>query len=133
MDALLHDIRYSLRRLAQSPGFTALAVAVLALGIGGTATAFGVVNAVLLRPLRFPQPASLARVYNAWHGGLSTVSPPDFTDWRVRNHSFTELAASNSGSFAKTACTSAREPIDITSWCWAWSSTLEGDTSFREG
>lgn len=102
MDALLQDIRYSLRRLAQSPGFTALAVAVLALGIGGTATAFGVVNAVLLRPLGFPEPASLARVYTAWHGGLSTVSPPDFTDWSRRNHSFTELAASNSGSFALT-------------------------------
>jgi predicted permease len=102
MDALFQDIRYALRRLAQSPGFTALAVVVLALGIGGTATAFGVVNAVLLRPLRFPEPSALARVYTAWHGGLSTVSPPDFTDWRARNHSFTGLAASNSGSFALT-------------------------------
>ena len=102
MDTLLQDIRYALRRLAQSPGFTALAVVVLAIGIGGTATAFGVVNAVLLRPLGFPDPRSLARVYSAWHGGLSTVSPPDFTDWRARNHSFTELAASNSGSFALT-------------------------------
>jgi predicted permease len=102
MEALLQDIRYALRRLAQSPGFTALAVAVLATGIGGTATAFGVVNAVLLRPLRFPEPQSLARVYTAWHRGLSTVSPPDFADWRARNHSFTGLAASNSGSFALT-------------------------------
>lgn len=102
MEGLFQDIRYALRRLAQSPAFTALAVLVLALGIGGTATAFGVVNAVLLRPLGFPDPGSLVRLYTAWHGGKSTVSPPDFTDWRARNRSFTELAASNSGSFALT-------------------------------
>ena len=102
MEGLFQDIRYALRRLSQSPAFTALAVLVLALGIGGTATAFGVVNAVLLRPLGFADPGSLARLYTAWHGGKSTVSPPDFADWRGRNHSFTELAASNSGSFALT-------------------------------
>jgi putative ABC transport system permease protein len=102
MDTLLQDIRYALRRLAQSPGFTALVVLVLALGIGGTATAFGVVDAVLLRPLRFPEPASLVRAYSVWHGGHSTVSPPDFADWRARNHSFTELAATNDNSFALT-------------------------------
>lgn len=102
MDNLFQDLRLALRQLVKNPAFTALAVLVLALGIGGTATAFGVVNAVLLRPLGFPDAGGLARVYTAWHGGLSTVSPPDFTDWRARNHSFTELAASNSGSFALT-------------------------------
>jgi putative ABC transport system permease protein len=102
MDVLLQDIRYALRRLAQSPGFTALAVIVLALGIGGTATAFGVVQAVLLRPLGFSDPHSLVRAFTFWHGGMSTVSPPDFSDWRARNHSFAELAATNSGSFALT-------------------------------
>ena len=102
MDALLHDIRYGIRRLARSPGFTGLAVLVLALGIGGTATAFGVVNAVLLRPLGFPDPGALVHPYSLWRGSWSTASPPDFADWRARSRSFTELAASNSGSFALT-------------------------------
>jgi predicted permease len=102
MDALLQDIRYGIRRLARSPGFTGLAVLVLALGIGGTATAFGVVNAVLLRPLGFPDPGALVRPYSLWRGSMSTASPPDFADWRARSRSFTELAATNSGSFALT-------------------------------
>ena len=102
MEALIQDIRYGIRRLARSPGFTGLAVLVLALGIGGTATAFGVVNAVLLRPLGFPDPGALVRPYSLWRGSRSTASPPDFADWRARSRSFTELAASNSGSFALT-------------------------------
>jgi putative ABC transport system permease protein len=102
MEALLQDIRYGIRRLARSPGFTGLGVLVLALGIGGTATAFGVVNAVLLRPLGFPDPGSLVRRYSLWRGSRSTASPPDFADWRARSRSFTELAATNSGSFALT-------------------------------
>ncbi|MGE5745439.1 MAG: ABC transporter permease, partial [Gemmatimonadota bacterium] len=102
MEALLQDIRYGIRRLARSPGFTGLGVLVLALGIGGTATAFGVVNAVLLRPLGFPDPGALVRPYSLWRGSRSTASPPDFADWRARSRSFTELAATNSGSFALT-------------------------------
>ncbi|HEY6059588.1 MAG TPA: ABC transporter permease, partial [Gemmatimonadales bacterium] len=98
----IQDIRYGIRRLARSPGFTGLAVLVLALGIGGTATAFGVVNAVLLRPLGFPDPGALVHPYSLWRGSKSTASPPDFTDWRARSRSFTELAATNSGSFALT-------------------------------
>src|SRR5512143_506633 len=102
MEALLQDIHYGIRRLARSPGFTGLGVLVLALGIGGTATAFGVVNAVLLRPLGFPDPGALVRPYSLWRGSRSTASPPDFADWRARSRSFTELAATNSGSFALT-------------------------------
>jgi putative ABC transport system permease protein len=103
MDTLLQDIRYAARRLAHSPGFTALAVVVLALGIGGTATAFGVVDAVLLRPLAYPDAGALVRVFST-RGGDSrwTASPPDFRDWQSRNRSFIHLAATNSGSFALT-------------------------------
>jgi putative ABC transport system permease protein len=103
MDTLLQDIRYALRRLAQSPGFTALVVVVLALGIGGTATAFGVVDAVLLRPLAFPKAHELVRVFSTQGDNSQwTASPPDFRDWESQNRSFTHLAATNSGSFALT-------------------------------
>lgn len=102
MEALLQDLRHAVRRLAHSPGFTGVAVLVLALGIGGTTITFGVVNAVLLRPLAFPKADELVRVFGQQGGARWTVSPPDFRDWRAQNHSFTELAATNSGSFALT-------------------------------
>ena len=103
MDALLQDLRYAARRLARSPGFTAMVVLVLALGIGGTAITFGVVDAVLLRPLAFPKSAELVRVFSVWREGVEgSVSPPDFEDWRAQNRSFAGLAAMNEGSFALT-------------------------------
>jgi putative ABC transport system permease protein len=103
MDALLQDIRYAARRLASSPGFTAIVVLVLALGIGGTAITFGVVDAVLIRPLPFQNDGELVRVFSTRPGNeLWSASPPDFMDWRAQNHSFTALAATNSGSFALT-------------------------------
>lgn len=104
MEALLQDLRYAARRLAHTPGFTAIAVIVLGLGIGGTAITFGVVNAVLLRPLRFPNPGELVRVFSTRQTNPRwSASPPDFEDWRARTGSFTEVAATNSGAFALTA------------------------------
>jgi putative ABC transport system permease protein len=103
MDSLLQDIRHAFRRLGRSPGFTGLVALVLALGIGGTAITFSVVDAVLLRPLDFPHSGELVRVFSLWEQGvMGTASPPDFEDWRAQNRSFTELAAMNEGSFALT-------------------------------
>jgi predicted permease len=105
MDALLQDLRHTVRSLTRTPGFTAIVVVVLALGIGGSATVFGVVDAVLLRPLPYPASDQLARAYavfKAHNNGLGVASPPDFVDWRAENHSFSELAATNSGAFALT-------------------------------
>ncbi len=78
----------------------------LAIGIGGTTAIFGAVNAVLLRPLPYPEPDQLVRVYKTplkdpeRIGG--TVSPPDYTDWRRDNTVFSEVAAYDSDSYALT-------------------------------
>jgi predicted permease len=87
----LRDIRYSLRILAKSPGFTAVAVLTLALAIGANAVVFGVLNGLILRPLNVPQTESL---YGIEHGNEHSMyeSYPDYLDLRDRNRSFDGLA-----------------------------------------
>src|SRR6185295_9697593 len=94
--SVAQDVRYALRTLRSSPGFTAVAVTILALGIGANTAIFSVVSAVLLRPLPFPEPE---RVVLLWEnlsgvGGPTRVeaSPGDFASWRERNQSFTGVA-----------------------------------------
>jgi len=90
------DIRYSIRSLLKHPGFTAVAVITLALGIGATTAIFSVVNAVLLRPLPFKNADRLIWVSetNPNQGVHDmSVSPPTFLDWRAQQQSFDELAA----------------------------------------
>ena len=100
------DFKYALRALRAKPGFTTVTVLTLAIGIGGTTAIFGAVNAVLLRPLPYPGPDELVRVFKTSLkapdrvGG--TVSPPDFTDWRRESSVFTELAAYDSDSITVT-------------------------------
>jgi putative ABC transport system permease protein len=100
------DIKHAIRSLRRKPSFTAVVVLTLAIGIGGTTAIFGAVNAVLLRPLPYPQPDRLMRVYKTALkaperiGGA--VSPPDFTDWRRDNVAFAELAAYDNDSMALT-------------------------------
>ena len=100
------DFKYALRALKTKPGFTFVTLLTLAVGIGGTTAIFGAVNAVLLRPLPYPDPEALVRLYKTTLkqpervGG--TVSPPDFTDWRRDNTVFTEVAAYDSDSLALT-------------------------------
>ncbi len=93
MSGLLQDIRYALRQLRKSPGFTAIALLTLALGIGANIAIFGVIEAVLLRPLPFRSPNQLV-----WLNGKfpmsdqAAVSPLDFQDYRRDNRSFSCLA-----------------------------------------
>jgi putative ABC transport system permease protein len=88
------DFRYGLRTLRKNPGFTCVAVLTLALGIGANTAIFSVVNAVLLRPLPFPQANRLVMVF-ATNGGnrQDVTSYPDFADWKEQSHSFEALAA----------------------------------------
>jgi predicted permease len=100
MGTLLQDLRYGLRTLAKNPGFTAVAVLALALGIGANTAIFSVVNGVLLRPLPYPEPARLVTIYEKTaEFGQSSVSYPDFLDWRREIHSFTDMAAFRGDDF----------------------------------
>jgi predicted permease len=90
------DARIGLRRLFKRPGSSLVAVLTLGLGIGASASTLSIVNAVLLRPLPFRNPARLVRVYSVNHaakGEIWPVSYPDFLDWRSRSRSFVSLAA----------------------------------------
>jgi len=98
------DIRYGARSLARQPGFTAAALATLALGIGATSAVFTVVHSVLLESLPYPEPERLVLVTGTHTEGGQVdpwpISYPDFADWRGESAIFQDLAAcSNLGSF----------------------------------
>jgi putative ABC transport system permease protein len=99
MQTLLKDIRYGIRSLARHPGFTAIAVITLALGIGANTAIFSVVNGVLLRPLPFHDPESLVWLWDTQPQlPIAPSSLPDFLDWKEQNRSFEHLAAFQSGN-----------------------------------
>jgi len=96
---MLHDIRFAIRSFAKSPGFTAVAVLALALGIGANAALFSVINAVLLKPLPYRQPQQLVRIYETFlPSGFGSVSLPNYQDWRRQSHVFEHLEAFSTGS-----------------------------------
>jgi predicted permease len=94
VESLIQDVRFALRMLRKSPGFTAVAVVTLAVAIGANAVVFGVLDALILRPLNVPQAQSL---YGIERGSDNAVnqSYPDYLDLRDRNRSFDDLAAYN--------------------------------------
>jgi putative ABC transport system permease protein len=92
MDTLLQDLRYAVRTLVRRPGFASVAVLTLALGIGANTAIFSVVNAVLLRPLPWPESDRLAFVAEGRGSQLFGASYMDYLDWRDQSASFDELA-----------------------------------------
>ena len=94
MGTFVKDLRYGLRMMAKNPGFTAVAVLTLALGIGVSTTLFSVVNGVLLNPLPYPQPDRLVALYSRTADSPRWSIPyPNFLDWVRDNRSFSALAA----------------------------------------
>jgi hypothetical protein len=93
LDDLRQDLRHARRSLGRAPGFTTAAVVLLALGIGAGTAIFSVLDAVLLRPLPYPDPDRLVAVWSTLEGDrmFMPLSAPDYDDWRERNRSFTEL------------------------------------------
>src|SRR5271169_1153094 len=103
MTSFWQDVRYGLRVLWKSPGFTAIAVLTLALGIGANTALFSVVNGVLLNPLPFPNPEQLVAAYAKTPSfEQSSISYPNFQDWQRNNHSFSALGAFRSEEYNLT-------------------------------
>jgi putative ABC transport system permease protein len=101
MDTLLQEIRYGARRLLKSPGFSAIVILTLALGIGANTAIFSVVNTVLLRPLPYRDPGRLVTVehyYPSLNALQAPVSAPGFADYRDKTHVFDGVAVQSSWS-----------------------------------
>ena len=105
METLLQDVRYGVRSLLKHPGFTAVAVLALALGIGANSAIFSVVNSLLLRPLPFSDPGKLVQIWesNLKRGrGEFPIAYPTFADWREQNKVFEQVVAYSDWSFNLT-------------------------------
>jgi predicted permease len=104
LESLLRDLRYGFRTLRRTPGFTLVAVAVIALCIGASTSLFTIVRSVLLRPLPFRDPSTLVMIYEHFRApelnqpsyNYNPVAPADFYDWRTQNqtstHGFADMA-----------------------------------------
>jgi putative ABC transport system permease protein len=115
MTNLLQDLRFAVRMMRKRPGFTAVVVLTLALGIGANTAIFSVVNAVLLKSLPYRNADRLVWVAGNIRGGTSraSVSPPDYLDYRAQNTVFEEFATSTSVPFPVNL-TGAGEPERLT-------------------
>src|SRR5271167_907126 len=93
LEALMQDIRYSLRMLGKSHGFTTVALLTLALAIGANTALFSVVNGVLLNPLPYPHPEQLITIHESKvNFATGSISFPNFRDWRDNNRTFSAMA-----------------------------------------
>ena len=113
MPTLLQDLRYAIRTLAKQPSFTLVALVTLALGIGANTAIFGIVNAVLLRPLPYHEPDRVVLLWSHWTNWTKTwVSEPELADYRQQARSLEHVAAFSSTSFNLTGGPGS-EPVRV--------------------
>jgi len=116
MDGLRRDLRHALRNLLRSPAFASVTVLTLALGIGANTAIFSVVNAVILRPLGYPQPDQLVYIstqFPALGFDQFWVSPPEFFEFRERSQSFSSIGAFSTGQANLTASDRPRQVVSV--------------------
>jgi predicted permease len=100
LSGLGQDLRYGFRTLRKNPGFTAIAILALGLGIGANTAIFSVVNGVLLRPLSYPDPGRLLRIFETTaEFSQSSAAFPNYLDWRRGSRSFADMGAYRSSDF----------------------------------
>jgi predicted permease len=103
VESFLADIRFAFRMLRKSPGFTAVAILTLALGIGANTALFSIVNGVLLKPLPYPHPEQLVTLHESKPNfPTGSISYPNFRDWQKNNHTFSAMAITRGYSFGLT-------------------------------
>lgn len=111
-ERLLQDFRYALRQIRRSPGFAVAAVATLALGIGASTAIFSVTDAVLLRPLPYPNPQQIVRIWEqAPDGHTMNLAHLNFEDFRSQNHTFSNMAEYG---FGVETMAGGSEPVRVT-------------------
>src|SRR5215813_4428788 len=112
---MLHDLRFSLRTLSRSPGFTAIAVATLALGIGANTAIFSVVHALLLKPLAFRDPSRLIAAWDTYLPQFPKmgVSPAEWDAWRQQSALFEESAWYRYVSRDMDLRSTGAEPLEV--------------------
>jgi predicted permease len=111
METLLRELRYSWRTLTKTPGFAAIAILTLALGIGASTAIFSVVDAVLLRALPYPNPGKIVRVWEqAPDGHRMNFADPNFDDFRAQNDTFAAVAEYGYGL---TSVSGGSEPVRV--------------------